>query len=130
MKRNAFSRIVWGIILVLFAIAVPLVKAHASPDIASALFGDALLVIGCLSLALLGVLVAAAGHRYLKKIRRMTGLIRRMVGEHNHIITKDVAGAVGLHEVDVRERIDEMIKERTIPAGTRVTYTGGEKVVG
>jgi len=88
-----------------------------------------LLPIGCLAIALLGVLVSAAGFGYLKKIGMMTRLIGRMVREQSHVITKEIAGAVGLHETEVRERIDEMIHKREIPTGTRITYIGGEKVV-
>jgi hypothetical protein len=130
VERDAYSRIVWGIVLVLFAVAVPLAKAHGSPDVVSALFSDVLLMIGCLCLALLGVLAAAAGRRFLKKVRAMDELIGRSVHEENRIDAVKIAAASGLHEVDVRERVQEMIKKGEIPAGTRITYTGGEKVVG
>jgi hypothetical protein len=129
MKGDALYRIIGGIVLVVFAVAVPLVKFHDSRDIVAALSADILLPIGCLAIALLGVLVSAAGFGYLKKIGMMTRLIGRMVREQSHVITKEIAGAVGLHETEVRERVDEMIKERTIPTGTRITYVGGEKVV-
>lgn len=129
MKGDAFYRIFGGIVLVVFSVAVLVVKFHDSRDIAGALSADGKLAIGCLAIALLGVLVSAAGARSLKNIRTMTGLIGRMVGEKSHVITKEIAGAVGLHETEVRERVDEMIKKREIPAGTRITYIGGEKVI-
>jgi predicted ArsR family transcriptional regulator len=52
-----------------------------------------------------------------------------MVEEKNRIVTKDIAGAVGVDETDVREHVDEMIAKREIPVGTKITYVGGEKVV-
>jgi len=129
MKGDARNRIIGGIVLVLFSVAVPLVKFHGSRDIVAALSADVLLPIGCLAIALLGVLVSAAGFRYLKKLRIMTGLIAASMQENNRVITKEIADGVGLHETEVRERVDEMIGKREIPAGTRIIYSGGEKVV-
>ncbi len=127
MKGDALNRIIGGIVLVVFAIAVPLVKFHDSPDIAAGLSADPLLPVGCLAIALLGVLVSAAGFRYLKKLRMMTGLIAQMVDEQNHVITKEIAGAVGLHETEVRERIDEMIHKTGDPhRDPDHLYRGGE----
>ena len=129
MKGEAVYRIIGGIVLVVIAVAVPLVKFHDSRDIIGALAADPLLPVGCLAIALLGVLVCNAGSRSLKKIGMMTGLIEEMVRERNHVVIREIAGAVGLHETEVRERIDEMIARREIPAGTLITYIGGEKVV-
>ncbi len=129
MKTDALNRIIGGIVLVIFSITVPLVKLSGSPDIPMILSADPLLVVGCLAIALLGVVVAAAGMRSLKKLRIMTERISRMVNEQSRVITKEVAEAVGLHETEVRERIDEMIAKREIPAGTTITYAGGEKIV-
>jgi hypothetical protein len=129
MKGDALYRIIGGMVLVVFAIAVPVVKFHGSPDIAAGLAADPLLPVGCLAIALLGVLVSGAGYRYLKKLGMMTALIGQMVDEQNHVITREIARAVGLHETEVRERIEEMIHKREIPTGAVITYIGGEKVV-
>ena len=129
MKVDAIYRIVGGFFLIAFSCALLLVKFWGAPDVIGALSSQILLVVGCLAIALLGVLVAADGSSSLKKIRMTTVLIERMVREESHVITKEIAEAVGFHETEVRERVDEMIKERTVPAGTRITYIGGEKTV-
>jgi hypothetical protein len=129
MKSDAIYRIIGGIVLIIFSIAVPLVKRYGSADTVTVLSADPLLIVGCLAIALLGVLVAAAGMRSLKKTRTMTHRISQMAEEQNHVVTVEIAEAVGVHETNVRKRIDEMIGKRQIPAGTRITYSGGEKVV-
>jgi len=129
MKSDGIYRIIGGIVLVIFSIAVPLVKRYGSADTVTVLSAEPLLIAGCLAIALLGVLVAAAGMRSLKKIRTLTERISQMVEEQNHVVTEEIADAVGVHETEVRERLDEMIGRREIPAGTRISYIGGEKVV-
>jgi hypothetical protein len=129
MRGDALYRVIGGIALVLFSVTVPIIKYSGSHDIAATLSADPLLPVGCLAITILGVLVSAAGVRSLKRIRMMTGLVERRVREENRIVTTDIAEAVGVHETDVRERVDEMIEKRAIPAGTRITYVGGEKVV-
>jgi hypothetical protein len=130
MRGDALYRIIGGMVLVAFAIAVPVVKFHDAADLGAALSGNVMLIVGCLAIGLLGVLVSVSGARYLKRIGMMTDLIVRMVEEQSRVVTTEIAEGVGLHEVDVRERIEEMIHNRTIPTGTRITYVGGEKIVG
>lgn len=129
MKGGALQKIVGGMVLVALAIAVPAVKLYGSGDILADLSADPLLIAGCLAIAVLGVLVSASGMKLLKKIEAMTRLIETMVREKNRVTTEEIARAVGLHETEVRERVDEMIRDKTIPAGARITYIGGEKVV-
>jgi hypothetical protein len=130
MRGDALYRVIGGIVLVAFAIVVPIVKFHDPADLGAALSANVLLIVGCFAIGLLGVLVSVSGFRYLKRIGMMTDLIVRMVEERNQVVTGEIAEAVGLHEVDVRERIEEMIHKKVIPTGTRITYTGGEKIVG
>jgi hypothetical protein len=129
MRGDAIYRIVGGMVLIVFAITVAVIKFTGSPDIMGAVSDQVKLVIGCLAIAGLGAAVTVAGFRHLGKIRRMTELIVASVREENRVITREIAESVGLHETDIRERVDEMIKTREIPAGTRITYVGGEKVV-
>lgn len=130
MRGDALYRIIGGIVLMTVAAAVFTIKARTGGGVAAAVSGDWLLPVGCLAIALLGALVSVSGARAIKRIDTMTRLIGAMVHEKNRVATVDIAGTVGVHEVEVRERVDEMIKRREIPAGTRIVYTGGEKVVG
>ena len=129
MKGDALYRVIGGIVLFAFAVIVAAVKYVGAPDIGAAVRADPLLVVGCLAIAVLGVLVSADGMKTIKRIRLMTGLIGRAVRENNHVVTTEIAAAAHVHEVDVRERIEEMIHARRIGAGTRITHIGGEKVV-
>jgi hypothetical protein len=129
MKAEALYRVIGGLVLVAFSVAVATVKFHASGGIGAVLSADPLLAVGCAAIALLGVLVTAAGVKSMKRVGAMTQLIGSMASEKNLIVTAEIAGAVGVHETEVRERVDEMIKERLIGSGTRIVYTGGEKTV-
>jgi hypothetical protein len=129
MKAEALYRVIGGLVLVAFSIVVAAVKFHSSGGIGTVLSADPLLAVGCAAIALLGAAVTVAGVRSLKRIETMTRLIETAVREKNRVVTTEVATAVGVHETEVRERVDEMIKERLIGSGTRITYTGGEKIV-
>jgi hypothetical protein len=129
MKSDALYRAIGGIILVAFAAVVYAVKISAAGGIAAVVSADPLLLVGCLAIGILGVLVSGAGVRWVKRVGAITRLIGSAVNEKNLVATAEIAGAVGVHETDVRERVEEMIKSREIPAGTRIVYTGGEKVV-
>ncbi len=129
MKTDALYRVIGGLVLAAFAIVVAAVKFHWAGGIGAVVSADPLLIVGCAAIALLGVVVSVSGARSVKKIRTMTLLIRGMVNDKNRVITEEIARSVGVHETEVRERVDEMIKRREIPTGTRIVYTGGEKVV-
>jgi hypothetical protein len=129
MKGDALYRVIGGLVLVAFAIVVAAVKFHASGGIGAVLSADPVLIVGCAAIALLGVLVTADGVRSQKRIAAMTRLIGSMANEKNLVATAEIAATVGVHETEVRERVDEMIKGRLIGSGTRIVYTGGEKVV-
>jgi hypothetical protein len=129
MKADALYRVIGGIVLAAFSIVVAAVKFHSSGGIGTVLSADPLLAVGCAAIALLGAAVTAAGVRSLKRIETMTRLIGSMADEKNLVATAEIAKTVGVHETEVRERVDEMIKERLIGAGTRIVYTGGEKIV-
>jgi hypothetical protein len=128
MKKDALYRVIGGMVLVGIAIVVLVVKLHDA-DILASVSADPLLPAGCLAIALLGVLVSNAGLKSLRQVGAMTRLIVTMVQEMNRVVTGEIAGTVGVHETEVRERVDEMIKKREIPAGVRIVYAGGEKVV-
>ncbi len=129
MKTDALYRVIGGLVLAAFAVVIAAVKFHWAGGIGAVLSADPLLAVGCAAIALLGAVVSVSGVRSIKKIGTMTLLIRGMVNDKNRIITEEIARAVGVHETEVRERVDEMIKGRLIGSGTRIIYTGGEKVV-
>jgi len=129
MKGDALYRVIGGIVLFAFAVIVPAVKYAGAADTGAAVRADPLRVGGRLAIAVLGVLVSADGMKTIKQIRLMTGLIETAVREKNHGVTAEIAAAAQVHEVDVRERIEEMIHAGRIGTGTRITHIGGEKVV-
>jgi hypothetical protein len=129
MKTDALYRVIGGLVLAVFAIVIAAVKFHWAGGIGAVVSADPLLIVGCAAIALLGALVTADGVRSFKRVGTMTRLIGSMANEKNLVATAEIAKVVGVHETEVRERVDEMIKGRLIGSGTRIIYTGGEKVV-